>query len=48
MDGEYPFLEVRSPDGNEYIFSFPTGKQQIAIGRSADNDLVLPDPEKKY
>jgi pSer/pThr/pTyr-binding forkhead associated (FHA) protein len=52
MDGEYPFLEVRSPGGREYIFSLKAafasdnGKHQIAIGRSADNELVLPDPEK--
>jgi DNA-binding winged helix-turn-helix (wHTH) protein len=28
-------------------FASGNGKQQIAIGRSDDNDLVLPDPEKK-
>jgi hypothetical protein len=35
MDGEFPFLEVRSPDGREYIFSL---KAAIASGNGKHQD----------
>jgi hypothetical protein len=51
-NSSYPFLDVRSPDGEEYVICFQDFEQtpeltQIAIGRCGKNDIVLPDPYKK-
>lgn len=53
MDSEYPFLEVKRPDGSEDIIKLEDiiGQQKyknfVTIGRSKENDIVLPDPHKK-
>ena len=53
MDSEYPFLEVKRPDGSEDIINLKNIIQQhqykknVKIGRSKDNDIILPDPHKK-
>jgi len=52
INSEYPFLEVKKPGGEEYILELEEiiktkNEQCITIGRSQDNDLVLPDPDKK-
>jgi DNA-binding winged helix-turn-helix (wHTH) protein len=50
---DYPFFDIREPDGNEYSFCFGSifrdkpEQSRITIGRSTDNDIVLPDPHKK-
>lgn len=52
-DSSYPFLEVQQPDGNEYTISFQHILEQtpeqtrLTIGRSHNNEIVLPDPDKK-
>ena len=52
-DSSYPFLDVREPDGNEYtidfqdIFEQTPEQTRLTIGRSHDNEIVLPDPDKK-
>lgn len=51
-DASYPCLEVQEPGGQTYtlwlkdIFGQNSGQTRIAIGRSHDNDIVLPDPHK--
>ncbi|MEO1374410.1 MAG: FHA domain-containing protein [Cyanobacteria bacterium J06635_10] len=53
MDSEYPFLEVKRPDISEDIIKLEDIIQQqkyknfVTIGRSQENDIVLPDPHKK-
>ena len=53
MDSEYPFLEVQRPDGSEDIIKIEDFilqqqyKNFVTIGRSKENDIVLPDPHKK-
>lgn len=53
MDSEYPFLEVQRPDGSEDVIKFEDiikqqqYKKLVRIGRSKENDIVLPDPDKK-
>lgn len=52
MNSEYPFLEVRKPGVEGYTFALEEivkakDEHRLTIGRSQDNDLVLPDPEKK-
>ncbi len=53
MDPEYPFLEVQRPDGSEDIIKLKdiidrqNCKHFVTIGRSKENDIVLPDPYKK-
>ena len=50
---EYPYLEVRKPDGNEYVIWLKNILQKksepnyITIGRLDINDIVLPDPNKQ-
>lgn len=49
---EYPFLEIKKPGVEEYIFHFEKiirtkNEYSVTIGRGYDNDLVLYDPEKK-
>lgn len=52
-DSSYPFLDVREPDGKEYtidfkdIFEQTPEQTRLTIGRSHDNNIVLPDPHKK-
>ena len=53
MDSEYPFLEVQKPDGSSDTIKLKNIIQQqqyknfVTIGRSKENDIPLPDPEKK-
>ena len=53
MDKQYPYLEVEKPDGKEEIIRFYhyfQGKQEkncITMGRWSNNDIILPDPDKK-
>jgi pSer/pThr/pTyr-binding forkhead associated (FHA) protein len=53
IDSSYPFLEMQEPDGKEYtiglqdIFQQTPEQTRLTIGRSDDNDIVLPDPHKK-
>lgn len=52
MNTEYPYLEVKKPGVEEYIFQLEDiikakNEHRLTIGRSQDNDLVLPDPDKK-
>jgi DNA-binding winged helix-turn-helix (wHTH) protein len=48
-----PLLEVQEPDGKQYrlwfeeILSGKPDPSRLTIGRSAENDLVLPDPHRK-
>ncbi|KAB8314377.1 FHA domain-containing protein [Tolypothrix campylonemoides VB511288] len=44
MYSEYHFLDVKDPDGNEYTIKLE--QQYFAMGRSNNNDIILPDPEK--
>lgn len=49
---DYPFLEVSKPGAATFTFQFEDvikakNEPQVTIGRSRDNDLVLPDPDKK-
>ena len=53
MDSEYPFLEVQRPDASEDIIKLEDIIRQqqyknfVTIGRSKENDIILPDPHKK-
>lgn len=53
MDSQHPSLEVRAPDGKEYIIRLEDiiqqeeGKNHVTLGRSNDNDIVLNNFEKK-
>jgi DNA-binding winged helix-turn-helix (wHTH) protein len=52
-NSDYPFLDVRAPDGKEYtidfkdIFEQSPEQTRLTMGRSDVNDIVLPDPHKK-
>lgn len=52
MHGNYPLLEVRDPEGGEYKLKFEEilkhkdDQSCIVIGRSTENDVVLPDPHR--
>ena len=48
-DEEQPYLEVRKPDGGEYIIRFEnisSPPHRITIGRNSNNHISLPDPDK--
>lgn len=53
INSRYPFLDVQEPDGKKYtlqlqsIFEQRPEPARLTIGRSDDNDIVLPDPHKK-
>jgi DNA-binding winged helix-turn-helix (wHTH) protein len=42
---EFPYLEVKSPDDELFVHELK-GKESVTIGRSEQNDLALPDPQK--
>jgi hypothetical protein len=48
----YPCLEIKEPDGTEYRLEFSDilahkgESASILVGRSHENDIVLPDPHK--
>lgn len=44
MYSECHFLDVKDPDDNQYTIKLE--QQYFTIGRSNDNDIVLPNPEK--
>lgn len=45
MKTESPYLEVISPDGEQFIVSLKD-IERLTIGRSQDNDLPISDPQK--
>ncbi len=52
IDSEFPFLEVRKQGVEENILRLeeiikPKNNNRVTIGRSKDNNIVLPDPDKK-
>jgi len=54
MNAEYPFLEITKPEGKQYkvplekiIASQDPEEVYIAVGRQANNHIVLSDPQKK-
>ncbi|NJM78331.1 MAG: FHA domain-containing protein [Acaryochloridaceae cyanobacterium RU_4_10] len=52
MVTNYPYLDVKEPDGTEYRLEFRDILAQkgesaaVLIGRSNENDIVLPDPHR--
>jgi hypothetical protein len=52
MVSNYPYLDAKEPDGTEYRLEFgkivehKNESAPILIGRSYENDIVLPDPHK--
>lgn len=44
MYSDCHFLDVKDPDGNQYTIKLE--QQYFAIGRSNNNDIILPNPEK--
>ncbi len=44
MNSEHQLLEVQDPDGNQYTIRLE--QHCFTVGRSNDNDIVLPNPDK--
>ncbi|MEC4818218.1 MAG: FHA domain-containing protein [Scytonema sp. PMC 1069.18] len=44
MHSECNFLDVKDPDGNQYTIKLE--QQCFTVGRSNNNDIILPNPEK--